>query len=154
MGQGIYIVRGIVPDVTVATNLLYLQAPSNGICIIIEAFIKPIDDLTDEMMYAALTRASGTVGGGDAITPKPVAEKSAAFDGAAKLATTAITGLTPDNENNAMCYQVNKKRVGFSYRPSSGERGILAPSDQLLLRTDATLTEVDLLAQITFEVLG
>lgn len=152
--RGVYTIKDVLTTVTTAKQLLYLATPATCVIEILSAGITSTDEVTNEQIYAKLARATGTVGGGDALTPKPTEELSAASVCTAKGGNTAITGMTPDGDDDAIAIGAGNKLVGWEYVPAFEERDIVKPSDFLILETKATLTSCTLTAYIKYREIG
>jgi len=153
--RGVFRLVDTLTAVTTAKQLLYLAAPSGAVVEILSARVTAQDDDTSEQIMVELNRATGTVGGGDALTSKPTEEGSAAYGGSAKGGNTAITGMTPDGESDAIASGGANKLAGWEYVPLPEERATLAPDDQLVLRTvDDISAATDLTCEITFREIG
>lgn len=152
--RGVYVVQEVLTTVTTAKQLLYLATPATCVIEILSAAITSTDEVTNEQIYGKLARATGTVGGGDALTPKPTEELSGASSCTAKGGNTAITGMTPDGDDDAIAIGAGNKLVGWLYDPLPESRTIVKPSDFLILETKATLTSCTLTARIEYREIG
>lgn len=151
--RGVYTVRETVTGVTAAKVLLYIATPADQCIEILSAQISTAEG-TSESIHAKLSRATGSVGGGDALTPKPHEEGDAASSCTAKGGNTAITGMTADGDDDALANHANNKIGMWVYVPLPEERQTVKPSDFLLLETKNTITSSDLIASITFREIG
>lgn len=154
--RGVYKIQDVITSVTTAKVLLYVKSPTGKPLEILSAHITSEDEETNEQFVAQLVRvASGTVGGGDALTPKPTEEGSAAFAGTAKGGNTAITGLTADGDDDAIHRAgANKQGSGWEYMPMPEEREILAAGDEMILETKSTITSASLHCLIVVREIG
>lgn len=152
--RGVYKVQEVLTTVTSAKQLLYLATPATCVIEILSARVTSTNEVTNEQLYCKLARATGTVGGGDALTPKPTEELSAASSCTAKGGNTAITSMTPDVDDNAIAIGAGNKLAGWEYVPLPEEREIVKPSDFLILETKAALTSCTITAQIIYREIG
>ena len=152
--NGVYILRDIITTVTTAKLLLWVQCPSDAVLRILSARITSENENTSERLVASLAKATGTVGGGDALTPEPDGGQ-AAFGGTAKGGNTAITGMTVEADDKAFAYHGEEKLAGWEWTPLPEERRTLSPSEQLVLQTNEALANAtDLICEIRFEEIG
>jgi len=153
--RGVYKVRDTLTAVTTAKPLLYLAVPATMVIEILSARITCQDEDSSEQILATLARAIGTVGGGDALTPKPTEELSSASGVTAKGGNTAITGMTQDTDHDAIFSGGANKIAGWEYVPLPEEREIVKPSDFVTLATiDAIANVGDLTVEIYFREIG
>lgn len=153
--RGVYVVRDTITGVTAAKVLLYLATPATMVIEILSAKITCQDEDTSEQIFATLGRATGTVGGGDALTPKPTEESSAASAVTAKGGNTAITGMTQDTDSDAIHSGGANKLAGWDYVPLPEEREVIKPSDFVTFETiDAIANSCDLTVEIRYREIG
>ena len=153
--RGVYVVRDKITGVTTAKELLYLATSSTDMIEILSARITCEDEDTSEQINAQLARATGTVGGGDALTPKPTEEGDQASSVTAKGGNTAITGMTVDSVENSIASGGANKLGGWEYVPLPEERHIVSVSDFVVLQLlDDIANSCDLTAEIIYREIG
>lgn len=152
--RGVYRVRETLTTVTTAKQCLYLGLPATMVVELLGATVSSPDFTSGEKLHVKLARATGTVAGGTALTPKPTEELSAASGVTAKSGNTAITGMTPDGDDDAICNKSELIDGGWVYDPVPEMRDVLKPSEQLILETKVTLTSCTLIAEIEYREIG
>lgn len=153
--RGVYVVRDTITAVTAAKVLMYLATPSDKVIEILSARITCQDEDTSEQIFATLARATGSVGGGDPLTPKPTEEGSAISGVTAKGGNTAITGMTQDTDSDAIHSAGANKLAGWEYVPLPEEREAIKPSDFVTFQTiDAIANASDLTVEIRYREIG
>lgn len=153
--RGVFRLVDTISAVTTAKPLLYLATPATAVVEILSARVTCQDEDTSEQILVQLVRATGTVGGGAAMTPKPTEEGAAASACTAKSGATAITGMTSDGESDAIASGGANKLAGWEYVPLPEERPIIKPSDFLILETvDAIANSCDLTCEIVYREIG
>jgi len=152
--RGVFRLVDTLTAVTGNLNLLYLGTPSDAVVEILSSRVTCQDEETSEQIMIELNRSTGTVEGGDSLTPKPTEEGSAAFGGIALGGNTEISGVTPDGESDAIFSGGANKLAGWEYVPLPEERPVIAPSGQALLRLIDDVTSCDLTCEITFREIG
>ena len=153
--RGVYRLATTITAVTTAKKLLYLATPATKVVEILSARVTCEDEDTSEQIKVSLNRATGTVGGGDVLTPKPTEEGTAASGCTCKGGNTSITGMTSDAIEDAIAAGGANKLAGWEYVPLPEERAVIKPSDYLVLETiDAIANSCDLTCEILFRELG
>lgn len=153
--RGVYTVRDTVAAVTSAEALIYLETPADTMIEIISARITCQNQDTSEQFLATLALATGTVGGGAAVTPEPTEQGDQASGITAKSGDTAITGMTQVADSASMASHAANKLGGWEYVPNLEERPIVTISKKLTLALITSLdTSSDLSVEITYREIG
>lgn len=152
--RGVYRCRETLTTVTTAKVLMSIETGASEMIELISARVTCTDESTNEQLHVKLARAAGTAGGGDALTPKPTEESSAASGVTAKGGNTAITGLTPDADDLAIANHAIQKQGTWEYLPMPEERDIVTINDAISLETKTTLTSCTLIAEIVYREIG
>lgn len=152
--RGVYTLRDTITTVTTAKVLLYLACPADMVLEILAARITCQDEDTAEQIFATLARATGTVSGGDALTPEPHESGSVASTVTAKGGNSSITGMTAEADHKAFGSGGANKLAGWEYMPLPEERRILSPSLKMTLATIDTMASCDLTCEIVYREIG
>lgn len=153
--RGVYTIRDTVSGITSAKVLLYLITPADRMIEIISARITCQNQDTSEQFLATLGIATGTVGGGTAITPEPTEQGDQASGIVAKSGEIAITGMTQVADSAAMASHAANKLGGWEYVPQLEERPIVTINTQVTLELKSAIdTSSDLSVEITYREIG
>ena len=152
--RGVYRVSQTITGVTTAEPLLTIATPATKMIEILSAKVGSVDEATSEQMVIGLSRATGSLAGGNAITPKPVEEGMVASGCTAHGGDTAITGLTSDPDEEKIDSQGVNKLAGYEYIPLPEERAIIGVSDRVVLDLLSTITSGNLVAEILYREIG
>lgn len=157
--RGVFRLAQTITSVTTAEPLLYIATPADLMIEILSARVTCENEDTSEQIKISLNRiASGSVGGGTALTAKPTepgGAVSTASGCTCKGGDTAITSLTSDSINDAIASGGANKLGGWEYVPLPEERHIITVSDELVLETiDTIANSCDLTAEIIFREIG
>ncbi len=152
--RGVYTVRDTLTTVTTAQALLYLGIHQDSVIEILSARVTCQDENTSEQLLVTLGEAAGSVGGGDALTPRKSETGQSVSSTIAKGGNTAITGMTQDGDSDSIASGGANKLGGWEYVPLPEERVIISPSGQLTLETQSTIASSTLTAEISYRELG
>lgn len=154
--RGVFVLSDTISNVTTGPHVLAtISVPATAVIEPISARITCQNEDTPEQIFCQLARGTGTPAGGTIKTPKPTEEGSGASACTCRTGTTSITGTTIDDESDAFASRgANKLGPGWEYIPLPEERGIVKPSDLLILRIVDTIISSNLSIEITWREIG
>ncbi len=152
--RGVYTVRDTITNVTAAQPLLYLGVPTSSVIEILSARVSCQDENTSEQFLVTLGKVTGTVAGGNALTPRVSEGGDIASTVTAKGGETDITGLTQEGDSDAIASHGSNKLGSWEYVPLPEERVFISPSGEITLETQSAITSSSLTAEISFREIG
>ena len=149
---GVYTANAQVATVTTAKTLMYLTAPADAVCEILNARVSIVDVDTNEQMECSLSMIA-TLG-----TPTATASTETKHENGSPAAGATVFHNVTASEPTYDADDVDRQGVaslsGYEFDPVPESRIYVSPSDNIGLRLRSTIASSTVNVSITWREIG